>query len=300
MDFRKRTRRKLKARFCLRKRGDLDPDAAGRREGGSAGVAGVARRGRLEEDDFALLRPPPCDARPRAERRGTRLDSARPSGRGIRSAFGRARQGRVRLRSRADATGRRPGISPLSLPARSARRRFSGRQCSVKAANFCSRFTFSIGLESSTATSRSFRFAIVRRSSMIAPHGGTFQGLRTGSSGGEMVCPLAGGRLFPGRSGFAEAGLLDRHSAAECHRRAHPRARLEQHHPGHSRPPRAHAGQGSALAAGNGSRRDRDADVVERQLRKEEGKTRHDLGREDSSSASGSGRKNTAASSSSN
>ena len=39
--------------------------------------------------------------------------------------------------------------------------------------------------------------------------------------------------------------------------------------------------------------------VVERQLRKEEGKTRHDLGREEFFAASGNGRKNMAASSSS-
>ena len=87
---------------------------------------------------------------------------------------------------------------------------------------------------------------------------------------------------FPGRSGFAEAGLLHRHPAAECHRRAHPRPRPQQHHPGHPRPPRAHARQGSALAARHGSRRHRHADGGrERQLRKEEGKTRHDLGREE-------------------
>ena len=65
---------------------------------------------------------------------------------------------------------------------------------------------------------------------------------------------------FRGRRQIDEAAVLDCYSAAEHHRRSHARARPEQYHPGYSRAARADAGFGSALAAGDGSRRHRHAD----------------------------------------
>ena len=58
----------------------------------------------------------------------------------------------------------------------------------------------------------------------------------------------------------SKPAVLDRHSAAEHHRRSDAGPCSQQHDPGHSGAPRADAGLRSALAAGNGSRRGRNAD----------------------------------------
>ena len=99
---------------------------------------------------------------------------------------------------------------------------------------------------------------------------------------GEMVCALAGRGLISRPTPLHRNRRIHRHSAAERHRRAHPGARPEQHDPGHPRPARAHAGQGSALAAGNGSCRHRHANRGGKTVcARTEKKTRHDLGREE-------------------
>ena len=63
----------------------------------------------------------------------------------------------------------------------------------------------------------------------------------------------------------------------------HARARAEQHHPGHPRPPRAHARQGSALAARHRSRRHRHAERGGEDAAAKQGEIKHrdDLGREE-------------------
>ena len=95
--------------------------------------------------------------------------------------------------------------------------------------------------------------------------------------------------------------VLDRHSAAEHHRRAHDGACPEQHDPGHPRAARAHAGARSALAA---RARITPASPRRRRSRKTFGRRKRRrgtiLGARNSSVAWWNGRRNTAASSSSN
>src|SRR5262249_59279081 len=75
-----------------------------------------------------------------------------------------------------------------------------------------------------------------------------------------MVSTLARQSRLRGGRELEKEAVLDRDAAAEHHRRSHPRSRFEQHDPGHARAPRADAGFRSSLAAGNGPRRNRNAD----------------------------------------
>src|SRR5438552_8365884 len=74
-----------------------------------------------------------------------------------------------------------------------------------------------------------------------------------------MVSTLDRQSRFRGGHELEEETVLDRDAAAEHHRRAYARARVEQHDSGYSRAARADAGVRSALAARNGSRRNRDS-----------------------------------------
>ena len=66
--------------------------------------------------------------------------------------------------------------------------------------------------------------------------------------------------MFPRGRAFAQAGVFDRDSAAECHRHPDARPCPQQHDPGHSRAPGADAGLRGALAAGHRSCRHRHPD----------------------------------------
>ena len=94
-----------------------------------------------------------------------------------------------------------------------------------------------------------------------------------------MVSALDRPRLFHGRSRQTRQGFLDRVPAAQRHGPVASRACAECHAARRHRPCAPDAGVQHALAARHRPRRNRDQNVVERELAKE-GKTRHDLGRE--------------------
>ena len=82
---------------------------------------------------------------------------------------------------------------------------------------------------------------------------------------------------------FEQAALLDRHSAAECDRRADDGPCAEQHHSGYPGAQGADGRQGGALAARHRSRRHRHADGRREGCCKKEREIKHrdDLGREE-------------------
>ena len=87
-------------------------------------------------------------------------------------------------------------------------------------------------------------------------------------------------RRFPGRPEIIQTAVFDRDAAAEYHRRFDPGACFERHHPGYPGPARPDAGLEVLWLPGMDHAGIGTQTAVEKWLKKNEGVTRHDLGRE--------------------